>query len=79
MFEVQFVAQGAQAGGRDLIDGKQNDIALLLKRTGQLVKSPRFSGAREAKDEQVTTGHASFELVRHRPLNGDAMSANFNP
>jgi hypothetical protein len=38
MFEVQFVAQGAETGGLDLVDGKQNDIALLLERTGQLVE-----------------------------------------
>ena len=63
MFEVQFVAQGAQTGGHDLIDGKQNDIAVLLKRTGQLVKSPRFPGARQAKDEQVTTGHAQLRTL----------------
>ncbi len=56
MFEVQFVAQSAQAGSLDLIDGKNNDIAVLLKRTGQFVKSPRFSGARQAKDKQVATG-----------------------
>jgi hypothetical protein len=68
MFEVQFVAQGAQAGGRDLINGKQKDIALLLKRTGAR-KEPPISRrpADQGRAIDVNTNHQTVVLVMASP------------